>query len=70
MLVCPNCGEELKYYDYFGKVKHADHYYLHPQSWIEKTGEIFKCINENCDSFDEYFYSYNNDNIVHSGYPC
>lgn len=67
---CPYCGEELEYNDYFGSIKYADHYYLYPQSWIEKKGEIFKCINENCSDYDSYFYVYLNSDIIHKGYPC
>lgn len=67
---CPHCGQELVYHDYFGKVKYADHYYLYPQSWIEKTGEIFKCKNEDCEAFDEHFYAYDADGVLHEGYPC
>jgi hypothetical protein len=37
---CPYCSEELNWHDYYGKKKYADHYYIYPQSWIEKL-EIF-----------------------------
>ena len=67
---CPYCNEELEYYDYFGSMTYADHYYLYPQSWIEKKGEIFKCMNENCGHFNEFFYCYDSNNILHEGYPC
>jgi hypothetical protein len=42
---CPYCGAELIWHDYYGKMKYADHYYLYPQSWIEKEGDIYKCPN-------------------------
>jgi hypothetical protein len=42
---CPYCGAELRYQDYYGKRQFADHYYLYPQSWIEKEGYIYQCPN-------------------------
>jgi hypothetical protein len=76
---CPYCGAELNCIDYYGKTKYADHYYIYPQSWIEKEGDIFKCPNsdgfedceECCDSnmFNGHFYTDRNDNL-HEGYPC
>jgi hypothetical protein len=42
---CPLCGADLVWHDYYGKMKYANHYYLYPQSWIEKTGDIYKCPN-------------------------
>jgi hypothetical protein len=42
---CPCCGAELEYCDYYGKKKYAEHYWLYPRSWIEKTGDIYKCPN-------------------------
>jgi len=37
MMDCPVCGEELKYNDYYGKRKTAEHYWSEPQSWLEKN---------------------------------
>lgn len=42
---CPYCNAELEYEDYYGYYQHAKHHYEHPQSWIEKEGEIFRCSN-------------------------
>jgi hypothetical protein len=68
---CPYCGEELTYHDYYGKIKHADHYYIYPQTWIERTGDIYKCPNEECESevFNYLFYTDKHENL-HEGYPC
>jgi hypothetical protein len=77
---CPYCGAELKCIDYYGKKKYADHYYIYPQSWIEKTGDIFQCPNsggfeeddtECCESemFNGYFYTDISGNL-REGYPC
>ena len=42
---CPYCGAELTCTNYYGKRKHAEHYYEYPQSWIEKEGDIYRCPN-------------------------
>jgi hypothetical protein len=33
---CPYCNAVLIWNDYYGKKQYADHYYIYPQSWIEK----------------------------------
>lgn len=42
---CPFCGAELICIDYYGYRQVAEHYYIYPQSWIEKEGDIYKCPN-------------------------
>jgi hypothetical protein len=69
LMTCPYCGEKLTYVDYYGIMKSADHYYIRPQSWIEEVGEIFKCSNEKCEMFDEFFYTDHN-GYLKEGYPC
>lgn len=69
MLECLCCGEELTWHDYYGKRKVAEHYYSSPQSWIEKEGDIYKCENENCESYEGHFYTDSQDNL-YEGYPC
>lgn len=45
---CPYCGAELVWNDYYGKMQYAEH------SWIEKTGDIYKCPNnEGFEDLDE-----------------
>jgi hypothetical protein len=63
-MICPYCGAELEYEDYFGK-------YLGDWCW-DKKGEIYKCPNENCESsdFNYYFYSFDDRNDLYEGYPC
>lgn len=59
---CPYCGEELVCVDYFGRVaKHQDGKIL---------GDIYKCFNEECDRYEEHFYSYRDRSELHEGYPC
>ena len=67
---CPTCKEELKVIDYFGFTKHAEHYWEHPQSWIDKKGDIYQCQNEECEGYQEKFYTYENSDELHEGYPC
>lgn len=60
---CPYCGAELTYVDYYGRRKFAEHYWIYPQSWIEKIGDTYKC--PNTEGFDneeekENFIIYNN----------
>jgi len=66
---CPYCNGELNCFDYYGKRKVAEHYYTHPQSWIEKEGNIYKCDNEECEGYEQHFYSDVNENL-YEGYPC
>ena len=42
---CPYCGAELNCTDTYGRTVYADHYYIYPQSWIEKQGDIYECPN-------------------------
>jgi hypothetical protein len=42
---CPYCGAELVWQDYYGNIVHANYYFGYPQSWIDKTGDIYKCPN-------------------------
>jgi hypoxanthine phosphoribosyltransferase len=69
MMECPYCGSDLKWHDYYGKKQYADHYYIYPQSWIEKTGDIYKCNNEECESYEQDFYT-DKQGDLHEGYPC
>lgn len=36
---------------------------------FEKIGDIFKCENEECEMFDEHFYTDRQGNLQ-EGYPC
>jgi hypothetical protein len=58
---CPYCGLELIFEDYYGRglSEHA----------FEKLGDIYRCNNEDCESYREYFYTDSNDEL-HEGYPC
>lgn len=67
---CPICEKELKCIDYYGKTKYAEHYWIYPQSWIEKEGDIFVCKNEECEGFDEKYYTKGNSDELYEGYPC
>ena len=59
---CPICGEELAYSDYFGRIAaHQDG---------KKCGDIYKCTNEECDGYEQTFYTCVGSNEVHEGYPC
>lgn len=68
-MLCPYCEFELKYHDYYGKKRFADHYYLYPQSWIEKEGDIYICDNEDCENYGQHFYT-DQRNELKEGYPC
>ena len=49
---CPYCFQELDWHDYFGK------YTGEGMSGINKTGDIYKCPNEECESetFNYFFW--------------
>lgn len=68
-LNCPYCDEELIYQDYYGKLKHPEHYWIYPRSWIERAGDIYKCENEDCEAYEQHFYTDQNDDL-YEGYPC
>lgn len=80
---CPYCGTELIWHDYYGKRQYAEHYYIYPQSWIEKQGDIYKCPNsdyfEDIDEAQEYKNNHPElgdinleevqcDSVIHNGY--
>jgi len=60
---CPYCSAELVWNDYYGKTKYAEHYYLYPQSWIEKEGDIYKCPNHEGFEYLEEAKDYKDNNI-------
>ena len=66
---CPECGNDMAYVDYYGRMQYTEHYYRYPRSWIEKIGDIYKCTNDNCDYFQEYFHT-NAVGDMEYGYPC
>ena len=72
---CPYCEQELHYNDYYytgrpenfyGTAGNGIHY---PASNYKKLGDIYKCDNEECEMFDEHFYTDERDEL-HEGYPC
>jgi len=66
---CPYCGEELEYQDYFGRISGWNQFFNEPI--IDHEGDIYKCLNEECESeaFNYYFYDFCDD-ILREGYPC
>lgn len=62
---CPYCGQELEHHDCFGRIcRHQDG---------KIKGDIYKCLNEECDSemFNFYFYTYRGQEYhLKEGYPC
>lgn len=59
---CTYCEEELNYHDYYGRG-------IPMRGGFEKLGDIYKCENEECEMFEEHFYTDKQDNL-HEGYPC
>ena len=72
---CPECEEELNYHDYYYTGRPASFYgtagngIAYPESQFRKLGDIYKCANEECECFDEHFYTDEQENL-HQGYPC
>jgi primosomal protein N' len=60
---CPHCNSELEYHNYFGRLfSHQDGQVL---------GDIYKCINESCENFEGFYYTYRNrPDDLHEGYLC
>ena len=65
---CPYCGNKLHYHDYYGKNLRLDSFDK-PKSGFVKSGDIYRCDNEDCEMFDEYFYTYEGSDLQ-EGYPC
>lgn len=59
---CPYCNEELSYEDYYGTIL--------PFQDGNIIGYIFKCENEKCKHYQDYFHTVNNDDSLYDGYPC
>lgn len=66
MSICPYCGEDLEYQDYYG-------HYLGEDRW-DVVGYIYKCNNEKCESgaFNFLFHDRckKGDDSIREGYPC
>jgi len=65
---CPECGDELRYVDYYGTNLHLDSF-DRPKPGFVKTGDIFQCKNEECECF-QTFYHTDNTGELKEGYPC
>lgn len=59
---CSYCEEELENHDYYGLG-------IPGSDGFDKSGDIYKCMNEECEMYDEHFYTDNQGNL-HDGYPC
>jgi len=64
---CSYCREELKYHDFYGANLHLDSF-GGVQHGFNKSGDIYKCDNEECDCFGGTFYTRNGE--LKEGYPC
>jgi hypothetical protein len=60
--LCPCCNLPLVYNDVFG--------FLFPNQSGEIVGDIFRCENEKCDYYQEFFHSFYADLEIRNGYPC
>ena len=60
---CPDCGQELKYDDYFGLG-------IPGREGFRKTGDIYQCDNEDCPEFQSHFYTRIGSDELNEGYPC
>jgi hypothetical protein len=71
---CPYCGEELRYQDeYFkGRLESfsgtAGCGLYYPSTKVH-LGDIYKCKNEECEAYEQHFYTDTQDNLK-EGYPC
>jgi hypothetical protein len=65
---CPYCDHELKYHDHYGKNLRLDSLDRIKPGY-EKQGNIYKCMNEECEMYDEHFYT-DKQNNLHEGHPC
>jgi hypothetical protein len=61
---CPNCGGEVVWDDYYGR--RIDWNRLLDAPFIEKTGDIYRCQNEDCGL---YWHTVGDSDWI-EGYPC
>ena len=67
-MCCPYCEEELECIDYWGQGNPF-------REDFKKRGDIFKCENEDCVSYQQTFFTDNkgqggtSDELI-EGYPC
>lgn len=73
---CPYCEEELCQHDSYFSGRPGSFYgtsgngiYYPPTPNYRKLGDIFKCHNEECEAYQEHFYTDLQENL-HEGYPC
>lgn len=60
---CPYCEEELNCTDYYGRGN--------PNSFdFVKTGDIYKCENEECEMYNESQHTRDDSGELHDGFPC
>ena len=65
---CPYCNQELAYHDFYGKNLRLDSFNRVKDGFV-KSGDIYICNNENCEYYEEHFYTDKNEEL-HEGYPC
>jgi len=65
---CPYCEEELEYHDFYGTNLRLDSFGI-VKPGFDKCGDIYKCMNEECEAFQEHFYT-DKQGELHEGYPC
>lgn len=64
-VLCPCCGKELEWVDFFGKNKDSE------IMGIDKcgNGNVYKCVNETCTAYGNYYWAYSYNGTLHEGYP-
>ena len=71
---CPYCDSDLTYRDeyftgrpesFYGTASNGIHY----PSTKKHLGDIYKCVNDECEAYDQHFYTDTNENLF-EGYPC
>lgn len=59
---CLYCEEELDYHDFYG--------FAIGRPEFQKSGDIYKCGNEDCEFEGHFHTKNNNDSELYEGYPC
>ena len=60
---CESCNEKLEWHDWFGKNMKFN-------GGGDKTGDIYKCHNEECDYYNQAFHTRNSGGGLIEGMPC
>lgn len=67
---CPCCGVELSHTDSYYTGNYSAYEKGYENSGYQVLGDIYKCLNEKCEAFDEVYHTRGDDGDLYDGHPC